>query len=452
MDPKLKPRWRRLFVWGFVLMGVFLCVVNFARFAHLVSHEHSPSKQGSLLQRTNRSEFNIEAARFQNTSTSQTWLRVLDAETGVHNDVVLEQQPPPQQKQHQSLQKQQHANQQPQSVPGHNTPRRGHGRESRNDDIQSISSKVELKQAEWRARDAFFLQTGALSSLLGNKCVDSGNGAFPGKILKMWQCSNTHVGPNQRFDLSDAGLLIQPAGSNKKKHPQRCVTLALTQIEMSHTNNGSDKAVQMTHECNAGRDEQIWHYIGSRSRHKTFGNLQNKANGECLTKAPTGRNTSQFQNSALTTERCSNSCNQSWSFGNVPHDTDVDEDKIGNQEKDKQFKTEKQTTEWQPKVSAGRILCWILTFPAASDTKASAVNNTWGRKCTYLLYMTTQHVAGLNTVVLDLQGPEGRDKLWTKSKLAWLYVYKHYLHKADWFIKNVHASVCVSVPVCVCLC
>ena len=38
-------------------------------------------------------------------------------------------------------------------------------------------------------------------------------------------------------------------------------------------------------------------------------------------------------------------------------------------------------------------------------------------------------------VLLDLWGPEGRDKLWTKSKLSWMHIYEHYRDKAEWFVK-----------------
>lgn len=49
--------------------------------------------------------------------------------------------------------------------------------------------------------------------------------------------------------------------------------------------------------------------------------------------------------------------------------------------------------------------------------------------------MTTEHVPGFETVKLTLWGPEGRDKLWTKSKLSWLYIAEHYADDYDWFIK-----------------
>ena len=39
----------------------------------------------------------------------------------------------------------------------------------------------------------------------------------------------------------------------------------------------------------------------------------------------------------------------------------------------------------------------------------------------------------LDTVQLDV--PDGRDHLATKTKEAFKYVYDHYLDKADWFLK-----------------
>jgi len=40
---------------------------------------------------------------------------------------------------------------------------------------------------------------------------------------------------------------------------------------------------------------------------------------------------------------------------------------------------------------------------------------------------------------------ESRAMLWPKTKLAWLYTYKHYLDKADWYVivwdgEEMHAN------------
>jgi glycoprotein-N-acetylgalactosamine 3-beta-galactosyltransferase len=84
---------------------------------------------------------------------------------------------------------------------------------------------------------------------------------------------------------------------------------------------------------------------------------------------------------------------------------------------------------------AGKILCWILTYPGAHDTKARAVNETWGRNCDYLLFVTSAPHATLPTLVVDLKGPDAYNRLWIKSKRAWEHVYEHYLDKAEWFMK-----------------
>ena len=68
-----------------------------------------------------------------------------------------------------------------------------------------------------------------------------------------------------------------------------------------------------------------------------------------------------------------------------------------------------------------RILCWILTYPKAHAKKAVYINNTWGRHCDTLMFMTTEHFHGLNTVVVNIGGPEDRGRLWNKSKESWMY-------------------------------
>ena len=39
---------------------------------------------------------------------------------------------------------------------------------------------------------------------------------------------------------------------------------------------------------------------------------------------------------------------------------------------------------------AVRILCWIMTSPPNHKTKATAVKDTWGRRCNYLLFVSSE--------------------------------------------------------------
>lgn len=82
-----------------------------------------------------------------------------------------------------------------------------------------------------------------------------------------------------------------------------------------------------------------------------------------------------------------------------------------------------------------RMLCWILTQPKAHSTMVRAINNTWGRECDILLFVSSVDYPGVNMLVADTGQPESRKILWLKTQLAWMYVYEHYMDKADWFWK-----------------
>ena len=90
---------------------------------------------------------------------------------------------------------------------------------------------------------------------------------------------------------------------------------------------------------------------------------------------------------------------------------------------------------------SGRVLCWILAYPPTHANRATAVNQTWGRRCDTLLFMSSELFPDMPVVKLDIGGPEARNKIWTKSMLAWLHVYDNYLDKADWFVKAVRSNV-----------
>lgn len=80
-----------------------------------------------------------------------------------------------------------------------------------------------------------------------------------------------------------------------------------------------------------------------------------------------------------------------------------------------------------------KILCWIMTTPANHKTKAIHVKNTWGRRCNKLIFMSSVKDNELGSVALPVH--EGRDPLWDKTKHAFMYIYQHHFHEADWFLK-----------------
>ncbi|KAK7482749.1 hypothetical protein BaRGS_00026047 [Batillaria attramentaria] len=80
-----------------------------------------------------------------------------------------------------------------------------------------------------------------------------------------------------------------------------------------------------------------------------------------------------------------------------------------------------------------RVLCWIMTSPTNLDTKAVHIRNTWGKRCTKLLFMSSKWNSTFPAIGLNVS--EGRQHLTAKTMEAFRYVYKHHLNDADWFMK-----------------
>ena len=83
------------------------------------------------------------------------------------------------------------------------------------------------------------------------------------------------------------------------------------------------------------------------------------------------------------------------------------------------------------KAKQQRLLCWIITTDFI--VKGKTVNETWGKRCDVLLFMSSKTDPDSPTIKLDVG--EGGDKLWDKTRAAWNYIYQHHLDDAEWFVK-----------------
>ena len=54
-----------------------------------------------------------------------------------------------------------------------------------------------------------------------------------------------------------------------------------------------------------------------------------------------------------------------------------------------------------------KLLCWVLTMPSALQTKATAIRNTWGKRCNILLFMSSTEDKILPAIRVD--GNEGKN-------------------------------------------
>jgi len=81
-----------------------------------------------------------------------------------------------------------------------------------------------------------------------------------------------------------------------------------------------------------------------------------------------------------------------------------------------------------------KILCWVLTFPGAIHSRATAVRDTWGKRCNMIVFMSTEPLDDPFPVV-GLDAPEGYRNLWHKTQAAWKYIRENHIRDADWFIK-----------------
>lgn len=83
----------------------------------------------------------------------------------------------------------------------------------------------------------------------------------------------------------------------------------------------------------------------------------------------------------------------------------------------------------------GKILCLVFTFPLTHRTKAIHVKNTWGKRCSKLLFVTTKPDPEFDTILVNLTS-ESRTGLCNKTRDVFLKVHDLYLNDFDWFFKS----------------
>ncbi|XP_049770495.1 glycoprotein-N-acetylgalactosamine 3-beta-galactosyltransferase 1-like [Schistocerca cancellata] len=81
-----------------------------------------------------------------------------------------------------------------------------------------------------------------------------------------------------------------------------------------------------------------------------------------------------------------------------------------------------------------RVLCVVITQPENHRDKALAVKETWGQRCSELLFFSSQLDMMLPVVTLNVS--EGREVLWNKTKAAVRYAWhKGLLRRNEWLLK-----------------
>ncbi|XP_067672216.1 glycoprotein-N-acetylgalactosamine 3-beta-galactosyltransferase 1-A-like [Haliotis asinina] len=80
-----------------------------------------------------------------------------------------------------------------------------------------------------------------------------------------------------------------------------------------------------------------------------------------------------------------------------------------------------------------RILCWILTQPKNLKNRTASVKETWARECDTTLFFSSLNDSTFPTIGLGFE--EKRRNLIKKTMGALRYIFKDYIHEADWFLK-----------------
>ncbi|XP_017472021.1 PREDICTED: glycoprotein-N-acetylgalactosamine 3-beta-galactosyltransferase 1 [Rhagoletis zephyria] len=89
----------------------------------------------------------------------------------------------------------------------------------------------------------------------------------------------------------------------------------------------------------------------------------------------------------------------------------------------------------QPLNTKVRVLCMVLTSPDQHASHARHVKATWGKRCTRLIFLSSQVDEKLGAVSVVEREADTYDDLWNKTREGFRYVYERYYDDYDWFVK-----------------
>ncbi|XP_023346975.1 glycoprotein-N-acetylgalactosamine 3-beta-galactosyltransferase 1 isoform X2 [Eurytemora carolleeae] len=138
---------------------------------------------------------------------------------------------------------------------------------------------------------------------------------------------------------------------------------------------------------------------------------------------------------------------------------DLEDENVGEEMNQTSYKyhLSNEFKQFKPNRSPIRLLCLILTRPATLSTKAQAVYDTWGSRCTFLYFLSTKSDLGdFGLPVLHNPAKETYANLWSKTKFGFKFAYKHHIDQIDWILKadddtyvimeNLHAMLALYDP------
>ncbi|KAH8418836.1 hypothetical protein KR222_011475 [Zaprionus bogoriensis] len=82
-----------------------------------------------------------------------------------------------------------------------------------------------------------------------------------------------------------------------------------------------------------------------------------------------------------------------------------------------------------------RVLCMVLTCPEYVQLYAQHVHATWGRRCSKLVFVSSENYAPLGVVQVVASDGGGYDDLWNKTREGFRHVWLQYGEHYDWFLK-----------------